>query len=128
MPSAPPAVASAAPDCTISREELEEYRELAERHKCLEANLATRRRHLVAKVKLGVKCEIGPWIPQLVRLESRRFSAAAVERALGKEVMEEIRAGIAPTVTEVFGLIPREGWMDDLGEDEACCRPPATDR
>ena len=109
---------SDAPDCIITRDELSEYRDLAERHRCLERDLSARRAHLAAKVRLGVKCEVGPWIPQLVRLESRRFSAAAVERALGREVMECIRAGIKPTVTEVFGLIPREGWQDDVEADE----------
>jgi hypothetical protein len=119
MPSAPSPVDNAAPDCIISRAELEDYRSLAERHRTIEHNLAVLRAHLAAKVRLGVKVELCPWLPQLVRMESRRFSAAAVERALGKEVMEAVRAGIKPTVTEIFGLIPREGWTDDLGEDEA---------
>ena len=57
-------------------------------------------------------------MPQLVRMESRRFVAAAVARALGNDVMEEIRAGIAPTVTEIFGRL-REGWGDDDETDDA---------
>lgn len=115
MPSPPSPDVSDAPGCIITREEIAEYRDLAERHRQLEHDLAVRRSHLAAKVKLGVKVELGPWIPQLVRIESRRFSAAAVERALGREVMEAMKAGIVPTVTEVFGLIPREGWEDDEG-------------
>jgi hypothetical protein len=103
---------------SITRAELEEYRLLAETHKALSTDLAARRESLAARVRAGVKVEIGPWMPQLVRFESRRFSAAAVARVLGTEVMEEIRAEIAPTVTEIFGLIPREGWHEDRDDED----------
>jgi hypothetical protein len=107
---------------SITRAELAEYRELAERHKAIELDLHARRHVLAARVRRGVKCEIGPWIPQLVRIETRRFSAAAVAKRLGEDVMEAVRAGIKPTVTEIFGLIPREGWEPD---DDDCGDEPA---
>ena len=98
---------------SITMTELAEYRKLTDQWKCLCNNLETRRESLIARVKAGARVEIGPWLPQLVRIEQRRFSAQAVARVLGTEAMEAIRTQLTPSVAEIFGMIPRPGWEDD---------------
>ena len=102
---------------SITMTELAEYRKLTDQWKCLSNDLETRRDSLISRIKAGARVEIGPWLPQLVRIEQKRFSANEVARIAGRELMEEIRSQIKPTVCEIFGMIPRPGWEDDEDGD-----------
>jgi hypothetical protein len=97
----------------ITTRELEDYLDAKGAADRANRRLARRREDLIMKVKLGIRVQHGPWIPQLTRTESRRFSAAALEAAVGRDEMERLRGQLPVQYAETFGLIPREGWDAD---------------
>jgi hypothetical protein len=95
----------AAPTYGITQAELSAYRALQAQASTLAASLEGAKKSLMARVEASATQEPGPLKAQVLIQESRRFSAAEVERIKGTAEMEAIRAQLTLTRSKIFSVV-----------------------
>lgn len=104
-PTARPAIEPAAPE--IAQADLERYRKLSAEARELTWSVESLRKILLEKHRLGVPVEPGPLDLEVSETEQRRITNDELVRLLGLEVVEEVRAGIRPTVSRSLKVVDR---------------------
>lgn len=95
-----------APD-QISQADLELYRDKANQLKDLDWAVGNLRKSLMGRIDRGVSVEPGPLDAAIVETEQRRITNEALIANLGIEVVENLRAVIAPSKSRSLKILER---------------------
>jgi len=91
----------------ITQAELERYKALSAEARELSWSVEKLRKSLIAKIDAGAPVEPGQFDAEIQETEQRRITNDELVRLLGLDVVEEVRANIAPTKSRSLKVIER---------------------
>lgn len=91
----------------ITQAELERYKDLSDEAREVNWKAKHLRESLIAKLDAGASVEPGQLDAEIHETEQRRITNDELVRLLGLDVVEEVRANIAPTKSRSLKVIER---------------------